>query len=67
MYPNLKAEFTRKGLTLEKVAPQLNITVSTLSQKMTGKYPFTLKEAKIIKNNVLETDMSIDELFQEAS
>lgn len=67
MYPNLKAEFTRQGLTLDKVAPVLGVTVSTLSQKMTGKYPFTLNEARTIKRDVLKTDLSIEHLFEEAS
>ena len=67
MYPNLKAEFTRRGLTLEKVAPILGVTISTLSQKMNGKYPFTFDEAKTLKNDVLKTDISLEVLFEEAS
>lgn len=64
MYKNVKAEFARKGLTLELVAKELGITISTLSQKMNGKYPFTLNEAKAIKN-VLEVDIPLEILFEE--
>lgn len=64
MYKNVKAEFARKGLTLEVVAKELGVTVSTLSQKMNGKYPFTLNEAKAIKK-VLEVDIPLEILFEE--
>jgi transcriptional regulator with XRE-family HTH domain len=64
MYKNVKAEFARKGLTLEIVAKELGVTVSTLSQKMNGKYPFTLNEAKTIKK-VLEVDIPLEILFEE--
>ncbi len=67
MYPNLKAEFTRRGLIYEDVAPAIGVTVPTFSQKMTGKYPFTLNEAKTIQREVLKTDLSIEYLFEEAS
>ena len=70
MYPNLKAEFVRRDLTLEKVAPELGITVSTLSLKMNGKYQFTFNEAKKLKailNEVSPLDMSLEVLFEEAS
>ena len=65
MYPNLDAEFARKKLTLEKVAPILGITGSTLSLKKNGKYDFTLNEAKKIKYEVLQTDIPLEVLFEE--
>lgn len=64
MFKNLKAEFVRDGLTLEVVAKELGITVSTLSLKMNGKYPFTLNEAKKIKN-ILKADIPLEILFEE--
>lgn len=71
MYPNLKAEIARKGLTLEKIVEELkkrgiNITVSMLSLKLNGKYEIYLKEAKALKE-IVETDIPIDILFEEAS
>lgn len=70
MYPNLRAEIVRQGLTMEKVVEGIKsqsdvpISVTHFSLKMNGKYPFTLKEAKAIKK-FLNTDLSIDELFVE--
>lgn len=66
MYPNLKAEFARLGLTLGEVAPVLNMSVPTLSLKMNGKYAFTLNEAKSLKKDVLKTDIPLEVLFEEA-
>lgn len=71
MYPNYKAELARKGFTLEKLAEEMDKrgckrTVPTLSQKLTGKQPITLKEAKVMKE-VVESDLPIDILFEEAS
>lgn len=74
MYPNLKAEFARKNLTLEKVIAELEkrgikMTLSTLSLKMNKKnktYSFTFNEAKALKE-IVETDMSLEELFEEAT
>ena len=64
MYPTLKAEFARRGLTLQMVADRLGIGVSTLSSKIRNG-GFTLKEAKQIKE-ILETDIPIEVLFEEA-
>lgn len=64
MYPNLRAEMKRKGITLAWLADQLGITIGTLSQKLTGKSPFTLNEAKKIKE-ILELDIPIEILFKE--
>jgi len=75
MYPNVKAEITRAGLTLEPIATELGITVPTLSQKLNGKYPVTLGEAKKIKDIIVKAkknkgitiniDMPIEVLFEE--
>ena len=76
MYPNVEAERTRAGLTLEPIAEELGITVSTLSQKLNGKYPITFDEAKKIKEIIvrekrrkgitINIDMSLEVLFEEA-
>lgn len=64
MYKNAKAEMVRRGLRLEDVAPRMDMTVSTLSQKLNGKYPFTLNEAKTFKS-IVETELSLEVLFEE--
>lgn len=68
MYPNFRAETARKKLTLERIVEELRkrgykISVSHLSQKLAGKYPITLKEAKDLKE-IIETDLPIEELFE---
>lgn len=76
MFPNVRAEIERAGLTLGAVAEELGITASTFSQKMTGKYPFTVSEARQIKAIIVRAkkakgitmniDLPLDILFEEA-
>lgn len=66
MYRNAKAEIVRAGLTLEMIAAEMNIAASTLSQKLNGKYPITLIEAKKFKK-IVKSDLPIEILFEEAS
>lgn len=66
MYRNARAEMVRAGLTLEHIASELDITTSTLSQKLNGKYPITLREAKKFKE-VVKSDLPLETLFEEAS
>jgi transcriptional regulator with XRE-family HTH domain len=66
MYPNCKAELARQGVTLEKLAEELDLTISTVSLKLNGKYPLTLREAKIIKT-FLKVDIPLEVLFEEAN
>lgn len=64
MYNNAKAEMVRRGLRLEDVAPDMKMQVSTLSQKLNGKRPITLKEAKRFKS-VVKSDLPLEILFEE--
>lgn len=64
MYPNVRGEMARKRLTLEPIAKELNITITTLSLKLNGRAPITLNEAKAIKR-ILETDIPLEILFEE--
>lgn len=71
MYPNMRAEIARKGLTLDEIVNEMkkrgfNITVPMLSQKLNGKYPLYLREAKALKE-IVETDIYLDILFEEAT
>ena len=68
MYPNFRAECARKKLTLEKIVEELRrkgskMSVSHLSQKLAGKYPITLTEAKDLKK-IVDTDLTLEELFE---
>lgn len=62
MYPNLRAEITRRNLTMAEVAEAIGLSITHFSLKMNGKYGFTLAEAFAIKR-FLKTKLSIDELF----
>ena len=64
MYPNLNAERARKDVTLEKIAEGLDVTVATVSLKLSGKSPVTLAEAKRIKE-IIGTSLSLEILFSE--
>lgn len=69
MYPNLKAEFARRNFTLEKIVEIMkergrSMSLGTLSSKMRGLFPFTYDEAIFIKNDVLETDIPLEVLFE---
>ena len=64
MYHNLLAEMKARGLTKFSMAKQLNMRYATLIDKTNGKYPFTLNEAKRIRDTFFE-GMTIDYLFDE--
>lgn len=63
MYPNLKAEMARLGLTGLELAKRIDINNTTFSQKLNCKSEFTMAEAKRIKK-ALGTEMSLDDLFE---
>ena len=66
LYPNLRAEMARKGVTATMLADHLGVRINTISDKMTGKIEtgFTFKEARDIKN-FLGVDIPLEELFAE--
>lgn len=65
MYPNARAEMARRKITLEILAEKSGKSVSVWSQKLNGKVVITVAEAKEFKK-IVGTDISIDELFEEA-
>ena len=66
MFPNLKAEMARKGITNEMLANSLEINVSTMSKKLNYTGYLKYNEAEKIKSHYFPK-MSIDYLFaQEA-
>ena len=65
MYPNLKAEMARRGVTYMQLAAVIGVTLATMSRKANGLSDFTLTEAYAIKD-YLGLNMSIDVLFKKA-
>lgn len=66
MYSNVKAELARKNLTVVDLSRMTGIRYQTLADKINGKYPLTLDEAKKIKE-ALGVDIPIDELFEKVT
>lgn len=64
MYPNFNAERARRNITLETLSEALDVTVATMSQKLSGKYPITLLEAKKLKA-AIGTNLPLEILFSE--
>jgi len=62
-YANLLAEMARANIANQDIATLLNKTVSTVSTKINGKYPFTLDEAVKIKEHLFN-DKDISYLFE---
>lgn len=63
MYPNVRAEMARQGLSVADIADALNISLSTMYGKLKGEYPITLIEAKAIKK-VVKSEDPIEKLFE---
>lgn len=61
MYPNLKAEMARSGITIKDVAAELNCTPRTAWAKVEDRTPVSVKEAYKIQQ--LFPELSIDYLF----
>lgn len=63
MYPNLEGEMAKKKITRAALADKIHKTPTTLSLKLNGKAPITLKECIEIKK-ALNTECTIDYLFE---
>lgn len=63
MYPNLKAEMARQGVTYMQLAAVIDVTLATMSRKANGLSEFTLAECRAIRD-YLGLNMSIDVLFK---
>lgn len=62
VYPNLKAEMSKKQITQAKLADLLGRTTSTISLKLSGQAPISLDEAFAIKS-VIHSRLTLDVLF----
>lgn len=65
MYPNIKAEIARKGITYAELSAQMDLAQSTLSAKLNGKSKFTIEEALKLRD-IFDVSMPIEDLFQKA-
>ena len=63
MFRNLEAELTRMNLKKHELAVLVGISQGTLSAKLNGRFPFTLDEARKIRQ-VLSLEFTIDYLFE---
>lgn len=69
MYPNLKAEIARSGLTYNEILERgkkdgrLDCTVSTLSLKINGKAEFTFNESMALRD-IIGSDLPMEELYK---
>lgn len=62
MFPNLNAEMARRKITQISLAERIGRTPTTLSMKLSGKSPISLKECVEIKN-AIDEELSVDYLF----
>ena len=62
MYRNLLAEMVRQGITKKDIADYMQMRYCTVLDKLSGKYPFKLREAFKIKQKFFPM-LSIDYLF----
>lgn len=62
MFPNLEAEMARSKITQLQMAEMLGVTPTTLSFKLNGKSPLSLKECVLIKQ-LMFPDKTLDYLF----
>lgn len=67
LYPNLRAEMARQGLTIAALAAKMQMTRGNLAYKLSGHYNFTLKDItkiqEILRASDYDGDYSLDYLF----
>lgn len=63
MFRNLRAEMTRKGINVTDLAKAVGMSTAAMYDRLNGKTGFTLDDAHKIRD-VLDVDMTIDELFK---
>ena len=66
MLSNLKAEMARRGITSTDIGRIINKTSRTTRDKISGRYPFTLDEAKKIRDTFF-VGMDLDFLFLQSN
>lgn len=64
MYRNARAEMVRAGISLSQLAEKMSSHVSIWSEKLNGKRPISLNEAKQFKQ-VVNSNLPLEVLFEE--
>lgn len=64
-YPILAGEIAKRGVKKKTIAQSIGVCDKSLSNKMSGRVPFSLQEAMTI-NKTFFPDIEIDELFKRA-
>lgn len=64
MYATLRAEMIRRNITAKDIAEKLGKSPSAISAKMTGRANFSFDEVSAIKNEILFSNMPLEELFE---
>ena len=62
MYPNLKAEMSRRNLSIQRMAVLLKMPYNTLREKLRGERKLTFDEALRIKQ-ALNLNIPLETLF----
>lgn len=63
MFPNVRAEMARQGITLSVLAEKMEMGLTALSNRMNGKVPFTYDEAIEMKE-ILCPNFSLEYLME---
>jgi DNA-binding XRE family transcriptional regulator len=66
VFKNIERIIFDKGLKKRDIAKALGISYNTFLLKLKGEYYFTLDEAIKLKE-ILETDLTVEELFKTAA
>lgn len=64
IFPNVRAEMSRKDMTMLNLSEVTGIPYSTLIPQLNGQRALPLKNAKKIKD-AIDVNMSLDVLFEE--
>ena len=63
MFKNLEAELVRNNISKEAVAQLIGKSYKSVTQKINGKYPFTIGEAFLIRHDMFPK-LTMDYLFE---
>lgn len=63
-YPTLAGEIAKRGIKKKAIAASIGVCQKSLTNKLSGKAPFTWPEVRKIKTQFFP-DMKLDELFAE--
>jgi plasmid maintenance system antidote protein VapI len=65
MYPNLRAELARKGMTLTELSQKVDMSLAQISGRVNGNRELTFDDAVKIKQ-ALDVNVPLEILFERA-